>query len=260
MNVLPRTIYDPIEKKERRINAWSDHYKFDDADKILGTLKMNYEEATGKLPLNLRSRYVFADKKYKLFGKEETKVIVEAAVLGHLLEYHENGFDTRTVTLSELLSVLTHYVDRAELGNYFHVLGIASVTGFDRKVLEHIKSNDFHNNFVSRYVSLCLVDLETGEVSYNESDDRLKAYLPLFKPLFDEEKMRAIREHVVGRLELKNFAVLDRIVEEVTDGGEEGKWLVKKVFYDLETEGRGEVRYDKEFGLVVTNRKKMGVM
>ena len=251
MNVLPRTIYDPIEKKEQRINTWSDHYRFDDADKILGTRKGDYDEATGKLPLNLRSRYVFADKKYKLFGKEETKVIVEAAVLEHLLEYLENGFDTRTVTLSELLSVLTHYIDRAELGNYFHVLGIASATGFDKKVLEHINSDEFHNNFVSRYVSLCLVDLETGEAFYNESDDRIETYLPLFKPLFDEETMRAIREHVVERLELKDFAVLDRIVEEVTDGGEEGKRLAKKVFYDLEKEGKGEVRYDKEFGLVV---------
>jgi len=258
MNELPRTIYDPIEKKERRINAWSDHYKFDDADKILGTRKVDYDEVMGKLPLNLRSRYVVTDKKYKLFGKEETKVIVEAAVLGHLLDYRENGFDTRTVTLSEVLSVLMKYIDRAELGNYFHVLGIASVTGFDRKVLEHIKSNEFHNNFVSRYFSLCLVDLETGEVFYNESDDGVKAYIPLFKPLFDEETMRAIREHVVGRLELKDFAVLDRIVEEATDGGEEDKRLAKKVFYDLETEGRGEVRFDKEFGLVVTNTGKKG--
>jgi len=206
--------------------------------------------------LNLRSRYVVAEKKYKLFGKEETKVIIEAAVLGHLLEYAENGFDTRSVTLSELLSVLTRYIDSAELGNYFHVLGIASVTGFDRKVREHINSNEFHNNFVSRYVSLCLVDLETGEVFYNESDDRIKAYLPLFKPLFDEEKMRAIKEHVVGRLEFKNFAVLDKVVEEATDGGEEDKMLAKKVFYDLEKEGIGEVQYDKEFGLVVVKQEK----
>jgi len=58
-------------------------------------------------------------------------------------------------------------------------------------------------------------------------------------------------------LELKDFAVLDKVVEEATDGGEEDKMLAKKVFYDLETEGRGEVRYDKEFGLVV---EKMGVM
>ena len=251
MNELPRAIYDPIERKERRISAWSYHHKFDDADKILSTLKMDYDEVTGKLPLNLRSRYVVAEKKYKLFGKEETKVIVEAAVLGHSPDYADNGFDTRSVTLSELLSVLTKHIDSAELGNYFHVLGIASATGFDKKVFEHVNSGEFHKNFVSRYVSLCLVDLETGEVFYNESDERIKAYTDLFKPVFDEEKVRAIREYVVGRLELKEFAVLDRVVEEATDGGEEGKRLAKKVFYDLEKEERGKVKYEKEFGLVI---------
>lgn len=257
MNDLPKRIDNPLEGKERRINAWSHHRKFDDVDKILNlnTLKTGYEEATGKLPLNLRSRYVVAEKKHKLFGKEETKVIIEAAVLGHLLDYDENGFDTKSVTLSELLSVLTRYIDRAELGNYFHVLGIASVTGFDKRVFEHINSEDFHKNFVSRYVSLCLVDLETGEVFYNESDERIKAYVDLFKPVFDEEKVRGIKEYVVGRLELKDFAVLDRVVEEATDGGEEGRSLAKKVFYDLEKEGMGKVKYEKEFGVVVEKRE-----
>jgi len=251
MNELPRTIYDPIEGKEKRINAWSYHHKFDDADKILNTLKMDYDEAMGKLPLNQRSRYVVAEKKYKLFGKEEMKLIIETSLLNHLKDYVESGFDTKSVTLSELLSVLTRYIDRAELGNYFHVLGIASVTGFDKKVLEHINSYDFHKNFVSRYASLCLADLETGAVFYNESDERIKAYIDLFKPVFDEEKVRAIKEYVVGRLELKDFAVLDRVVEEATDGGEEGKRLAKKAFYDLEKEGMGKVKYDKEFGVVV---------
>ncbi len=162
MNELPKRIYDPIEKRERKISAWSYHYKFDDVDRIMKTVKTDYEEATGKLPLNLRSRYVVTEKRYKLFGKEEPKLIIEAAVLNHLKSYVENGFDTRRVTLSELLSVLTRYIDRAEFGNYFHVLGIASVTGFDEKVFEHINSGNFHKNFVSRYVSLCLVDLETG--------------------------------------------------------------------------------------------------
>ncbi|MGB7533992.1 MAG: hypothetical protein WA977_13620 [Halobacteriota archaeon] len=120
MNELPRTIYDPIEGKERKINRWSYRYKFDDADKILNTLKIDYDEVMGKLPLNLRSRYVVAEKRYRLFGKEETEVIIEAAVLEHLLDYGENGFDTKSVTLSELLSVLTRYIDSAELGNYFH--------------------------------------------------------------------------------------------------------------------------------------------
>jgi len=258
MNDLPRTIYDPIERRELKITRWSYRHKFDDTDIILSRLKIDYGEVMEKLPLNLRSRYVVAEKSYRLFGKEETRVIIEASVQGHLLDYAENGFDTRSLTLSELLALLTRYIDRAELGNYFHVLGVASVTGFDRKVLDHVNSGVFHQNFVSRYVSLCLVDLETGEVFYNESDARIKAYIDLFKPIFDEEKVKAIKEYVVGRLELKEFAVLDGVVKEATDGGEEGRRLVKKVFYDLEREGIGEVRYDKEFGLVIESTHDKG--
>ena len=258
MNELPRTIYDPIERRELKITRWSYRYKFDDADNILSRLKIDYDEVMGKFPLNLRSRYVVAEKSYRLFGKEETRVIIEASVQGHLLDYAENGFDTRSVTLSELLALLTRYIDRAELGNYFHVLGVASVTGFDKMVLDHVNSGAFHQNFVSRYVSLCLVDLETGEVFYNESDARIKAYIDLFKPVFDEEKVKAIKEYVVGRLELKEFAVLDGVVKEATDGGEDGRRLVKKVFYDLEREGMGEVRYDKEFGLVIESTLEKG--
>jgi hypothetical protein len=251
MNELPKTIYDPIERRERKITRWSYRYKFDDADKILSTLKVDYDEVTGTLPLNLRSRYVVAEKRYKLFGKEETRVIIEAAVLGHVRDYAENGFDTRSVTLSELLSVLTGYINRAEPGNYFHVLGIASATGFDENVLTHVNSGEFHKNFVSRYVSVCLVDLETGEVFYNESDERIRAYIDLFKPVFDEEKVRAIKAYVIARLELKGFTVLDRVVAEATEGGEEGRRFAKKVFYALDKEGMGEVRYDKEFGVVI---------
>ncbi len=73
--------------------------------------------------------------------------------------------------------------------------------------------------------------------------------------MFDEEKVRAIKEYVVGRLELKDFAVLDRVVEEATEGGEEGKRLAKKVFYELEHEGMREVKYDKEFGLVIAKSR-----
>ncbi|MEA3488300.1 MAG: hypothetical protein U9R10_03490 [Euryarchaeota archaeon] len=63
---LPGTIYDPIERKERKIRSSSYHHKFNDVDSILNTVKSDYEEVMMKLPLNLRSRYVVAEKKYKL--------------------------------------------------------------------------------------------------------------------------------------------------------------------------------------------------
>ena len=249
MNELPKRIYDPIEGKERKISSWSYHYKFDDADKILNlnTPKMDYDEAMGKLPLNPRSRYVLAEKKYKLFGKEETKLIIEASLLNHLKDYAENGFDTKSVTLSELLSVLTRYIDRAELGNYFHVLGIASVTGWDERVLDYIQSDEFHRNFVNRHVSICLVDLETGELSYNKPDSRINDFIDLFEPLFDVEKLEKCKESVKIELDRRDYVVL----EDISKRGICDEIILTKGFYDLECEGFGKVVHMKDIGTVL---------
>jgi hypothetical protein len=257
MNELPKTLSNPIDGKEYRINAWNHHHKFDEKDTIVKEFEMDYAKIEEKIPLNLRSRYVVSEKKYRLFGKEQTKIVIEAVVLNHWKDYATIGLDTKSFTLSELMSVLTRYIDRAELGQYFHVLGIASVTGWDGKVLKHIDSHDFHKNFVSRHVSVCLIDLETGVVCYNKSDDRVKAYVPLFEPEFDKDKLRRISAYVVDRLESRDFAVLKRVVEEATDKSAEGIRLAKKVFYDLEREGRGKVKYDKEFGLVIVKRREV---
>jgi hypothetical protein len=182
MNELPKTLYHPIEGKEYKITAWNHHHKFDEKDKIFREFEMGYAEIEEEIPLNLRSRYVVSEKKYRLFGKEQTKIVIEAVVLNHWKDYAEIGLDTKSFTLSELMSVLTRYIERAELGQYFHVLGIASVTGWDERVLDYIQSDEFHKNFVNRFVSLCLVDLETGKLFYNHLDKRLMKFLYFFDP------------------------------------------------------------------------------
>lgn len=247
MSELPRKIYRPDQEKEVNVKSWSYHYRFDDGDKILSKSGTDYDEIRQKMPLNLRSRYVVAEKKFKLFGKERTKVVVEAMVLNHLESYLENRFDTQSATLSELLSVLTKYIDRADLGNYFHLLGIASSTGWDSKVLEHINSTEFHRNFVSRYVSLCLVDLESGEVFYNATDEKAKAYLPLFELELNVEKVERCKELIKKKLSLKDYVVLDDVVKEASENAA----IVKRAFYELENEGIGKAKYVKDIGLVL---------
>jgi len=54
-------------------------------------------------------------------------------------------------------------IDNAEKGKYFHVVSIASPTGWDERIKAYIKSEDFARNYVSRFISLCLVDIETGD-------------------------------------------------------------------------------------------------
>ena len=88
-NELPKTLSNPIDGREYRINAWGGHQKFDEKDKLFKEFDMNYAEVEEKIPLNLRSRYVVSEKKYKLFGKEQTKIVIEAVVLNHCKDYAE---------------------------------------------------------------------------------------------------------------------------------------------------------------------------
>ena len=247
MNELPKTLSNPIDGNEYRITAWNHHHKFDEKDTLFKELEMSYAEVEEKIPLNLRSRYVVSEKKYKLFGKEQTKIVIEAVVLNHWKDYAEIGLDTKSFTLSELMSVLTRYIDRAELGQYFHVLGIASVTGWDGKVLDYIQSDEFHRNFVNRHVSICLVDLETGEILYNKLDNRIKDFVELFEPLFDAEKLEKCKEAVKEELDRGDYVVL----EDISKGGVCDKISAKKAFYDLECEGFGRVARMKDIGTVL---------
>ena len=246
-NELPKTLSNPIDEREYRINAWGRHQKFDEKDKLFKELEMSYAEVEEKIPLNLRSRYVVSEKKYKLFGKEQTKIVIEAVVLNHWKDYAEIGLDTKSFTLSELMSVLTRYIDRAELGQYFHVLGIASVTGWDERVLDYIQSDEFHRNFVNRHVSICLVDLETGELLYNKLDDRIKDFIELFEPLFDTEKLEKCKESIKEELDRGDYVVL----EDISKRGVCDEIFAKKTFYDLECEGFGKVVRMKDIGTVL---------
>lgn len=76
------------------------------------------------------------------------------------------------------------------MGKYFHVMVIASPTGWDDKVVREISSREFARNYVSRFVSLCLVDSITGDVYYNPADERVARFIEFFKPQFDRERLR----------------------------------------------------------------------
>ena len=187
----------------------------------------------------------WAEKKYKLFGKEETKMVIEAAVLNHWKKYCELGFDTNPATLSELNSLLARNIDKAELGNYFHVIGISSPTGWSENAREYINSNEFHKNFVDRHVSVCPIDPETGEIVYNKLDDRIKQFIYLFKPEFDREKVEKCKTLIKDKLSMDDFVTINDIIKK----GFESR-IVKKSFYELEEKGIGEFKFVEGVGAV----------
>ena len=142
MHNFPLKIYSPIENKTFEIKSWQED----------SHLKLSEKEANASMPQNLSSRYVIVEKKYKFFGEKVKRVIIEAISLNHLNEYENYGFDVNKATLAEFLELINKFIDSAEFGKYLHVIGIASPTGWEDKVVKEINSSDFAHNYVSRYV------------------------------------------------------------------------------------------------------------
>ncbi|MBU4374445.1 MAG: hypothetical protein KJ714_08440, partial [Euryarchaeota archaeon] len=214
MHNFPLKLYNPLERKNYIITSWESHYRFDSREEVFYGENINYAETEAKNPLNARSVYLVEEKRFKLFGEKIKKTAIEAVSYNRLRDYADYGFDTNRATLSEFLMLLSKSINNAEIGKYLHVIGIASPTGWDERVIQEISSKEFAHNYVSRYVSVCLIDSVTGDVYYNPTDDRIAGFIDFFKPEFDREKVERVKKHVLEKFKLKDYAVFSDVLEE----------------------------------------------
>jgi uncharacterized membrane-anchored protein len=240
MQFYPVRLYSPLMKKEFEIHSWKE-----------GQHISVSESSTPDMPGNVQDRYIVSDKKHGFFGDKIKRIIVEAISFTHLDEFKKYKFDSRRANLADFLKIITRLVDKAEVGEYLHVIGIASPTGWDEKVKNEVQSTTFAHNYISRYLSFCLVDSVTGEVFFNPSDDRISKFIEYFVPEFNREKIEKARQYVVNKLAVKNYVVFDDAVADVG----ESRAIINKVFYDLQHEDKGKVKYMKEVGLVIQTPK-----
>jgi len=250
MYSFPIEIRNPINGKNYKVSSWNgDHTKTDDKYKIHELLKnsLTVPEIEYQLPLNIRSRYEIKERTFRIFVHKEPRTVVEAIIFNHWKEYAVNGFDTKPVTLSELNGILVHAINNAEKGKYFHLICIVSPTGWDSKIKTYLQSEEFSKNFVSRHISLCLVDSETGELLYNKTDERIKDYIPLFEPETDIERVVKCKRLIKTEYEFADHVILDKLVEETRMDAR----IVRKALYDLEAEGYGKMIYIDQVGLVL---------
>ncbi|MDY6864880.1 MAG: hypothetical protein SVY15_02765 [Halobacteriota archaeon] len=245
MHEFPLKLFNPLDDKEYKIKSWENHYRNDSREEAFTEDVEFFEIETN--PLNIRSVYLVEEKRFKLFGEGVKKIAVEAVSFNHLRDFANYGFDTSRATLSEFLMLLSRSISSAEIGKYLHIIGITSPTGWDERVIKEIESSEFAHNYVSRYVSVCLIDSVTGEVYYNPADERMAGFINFFKPEFDIEKVERVKKHIIEIFEKKDYAVFSDVVEETGDD----RAIVNKAFYDLEREEKGRTRYIKDVGLVI---------
>jgi hypothetical protein len=236
MNQFPLKVYTPIEKKTFEIRNWKE-----------GEHVSKSERSTPDMPWNTRSLYVVQENKFGIFGEKIRKVAIEAVSFNHLDEFEHFGIDSQPANITELLSLVTSLIDTAELGKYLHIIGISSPTGWVEKLTEEFKSSGLIRNYISRFVSFCLIDPVTGELFYNTSDERIVRLSEFFKPEFDHEKIDKVTKYVLDRLPISGYVVFEDVIKETN----ESRKIANKVFYDLQKEGKYRVRQIKDIGLVL---------
>lgn len=222
-------IYDPIAGKAREVK-WS---------------RVEYvsiaEEGDG-LP---RGRGIVLEKKKGLLRRKR-EIVVEAINLVHRDAFKEKGWDSRPVSLSEVLDLLEARIDQAEKGGYYHLLVVSSPTGFTRKAIEYLDSDSFHRNFTAKHVTLYLVDPVTGSVYYNRGDEAAEANREIAEPLLPEERVRRVIDYLESD-EARNLAYanspvapfirLDQIARKTGEPAE----VVRRAIALLEAQGKGRV-------------------
>jgi hypothetical protein len=125
-------------------------------------------------------------------------------------------------------------------------------------VRDFIDSEEFHRNFISKHLSLLLLDLETGDLIFNPADETAQAFSGICELEIDFERKarvrRNVREAMNDALKRRNYVIFDDIQKAL--GNEP---LVKSAFYDCSADMDGEVKFIETLGLVMDTRKIKGV-
>jgi len=204
---------------------------------------------TGKkaLPENRSLTIRLVEK--KLFGRK-MQYLFNARYASRVERYADPGYDCDPLTLADVTVMLAEIQDRARSSGIVTVLCLASPTGFERRVRDFIDSEEFHRNFISRYLSVPLLDTETGDLVFNPADETARAFSGICDLEIDSEKeakvRRGVEEAMRDALKLQEYVVFDDIQK--TFGSEP---MIKPAFYDCAAKMGGAVQFVEGVGLVM---------
>jgi len=246
MHTYPVKCFSPLDGTTYIVTEWKSHYHYDSGTGEKAGGLDDIDTDNGNLPLNMGSVYAIEEKAFTYFGKGKQKIVIEAFSYCNTKDYADLGFDTRMVTLSAVMSVIGPNIQRAEEGNYFHALGIASPTGWDDPVIAWVQGGDLGSSYLSRNVAVCLIDSASGEIYYNPHDPRIQSYIDYFRPEFDLERINKMKKLISDEFLNVEYLEFEKIVEKL----KEDRFIIEKAFYALEREKIGRVKFAEGVGLV----------
>jgi hypothetical protein len=192
-------------------------------------------EEVGNYPTNPTARYEVTERRY-LGLSEDTEMIIEATVHADLEAYAANGFDATAADVDDLLGIVNDAVREADRKDVPYLLGIASPTGWTDRVKEQVRADELSRSHYSRRVHLCLVDLRSGELVYDDADSVVTENLALFERTVAAEAVERCVERIREE-HLEDFGRETIGLEEVVAGHGFDRHVVKQSFERLENAG-----------------------
>ena len=241
MQRLPLKLRSPLDGRIYTVKYWGPE----------AHTRSEVPSAKEGFPRNESSKYIVSEKKHRLFGERVPRLVIEAVSLSHLEELRYRGFDLRRANLGELLALLSERIRAAEKGSYFHVVGVASPTGWDVRLLEELSSGGFTRRYLSPNLAFCLVDSVTGEIFHSPADERIRDFLEFFELEFDEEKILKLVEEI--KKELAECFVIG--LEDFIGEKRVSRDLALSAFHRAAEEGVANLCFLKGEGPVLERRK-----
>jgi len=141
-------IYNPITGSKERIKSWT-------------VKKLIEEPVCGNAGL-------IASLEKGLLRKHKV-VELEVRVIADWDEFKRKGYHSKPVDVGRIATLVSDRLRDAVSENYYHILVVASPTGFTRKAIEYV-TGEYYKRFSSTNLTVYLLDLATGKLYYNDMD------------------------------------------------------------------------------------------
>jgi hypothetical protein len=215
-------------------------------DRMAALLETNGDDVAAH-PVNPTARYALTDSKY--FGlTSETRMVIEATVYSHLTQHASEGVDATPAGVDDLVAIVGEAVDEAADRTAPSLLGIASPTGWTDRVVGHVQDDELSRTHYGPHVSVCLIDLQRGDLIYDTTDSVVSENADLFERAVQADAVA----NCVDTLRSRYLEGLGRETLLLTAATEEtgyDRHVVRQAFSRLEADDEGEVFSINEDGV-----------
>jgi len=242
------TIVHPINLELLTIQNWDEYLeKTDQRAQVLKLKQKVMLDANdlAEIPINPTYRYLIPTQKKQNGPSFEIKI----SAISRLEEMVQDGFDIQPMTSEELMKILVNLDEENSSSNRFQIIILAATTGWDndaRLMITGDNEKKPSKAFFHPKLFLYLFDLETNELIFNQSDERMKQYVELFTPLLIAEETYTVMVEIEKLLTARGHESL--ALSDAVNSLPYSERVLKQAFEKLQESGRYKIVELPELG------------